>query len=65
MTKSHVGFVVVKVLSVEDTDTQGRPFTISELEYFAKQSGGSMWVLGEDLLTNVALEDTNKIRLDD
>ena len=63
MSKTHVGFLVVKVLSVGDS-FEGRTFTLVDLERLAANSGGSMWVLDQDLLTHQALEGPNKIRLD-
>jgi len=62
--KTHVGFVVVKIMSVGDITAEGNKITLEALTLLANRSAGLCWMDGDSLVTHVALESTNKVRLD-
>lgn len=64
MGNTHVGFIVVKILTADEPDSSGTVYTLEQLQELAIKSGGTMWVLGKDLLTYQALEATNRLKLD-
>jgi hypothetical protein len=61
---THLGFVVVKFLSVGDIDVNGYVNTIDSLEKLAMKSGYLLWVLDQDLLTYQILDANNKLSYD-